>query len=84
MDLDKLNKIIPEAIMVKDSDGGDYFYIPSKTLNKRKAWNKYLNSGFLLCNNKQFLQKDNIYLYNSKIKNHIVIQIAKEYHKTIL
>lgn len=77
MDIKELKKIIPEAEAIKDNFGADYFYIPAIILSKRKAWNKYIKQGFSPCLNKQYLQKNNIYLYNNKLKNYLVIQIAE-------
>ena len=73
--LSDLKKIIPEAETVKDNFGGDYYYIPYSVLSKRKAWNLYIKKGFLPCLNRQYLKKDNIYLYNSSLKNYLIITV---------
>jgi len=77
MNISELKKIIPEAEAVKDNFGGDYFYIPHSILSKRKAWNLCLARGFLHCQNKQYLKKGNIYLYNSSLHNYLKIEVAK-------
>jgi hypothetical protein len=78
MTIQELKKIIPEAEAIKDNFGADYYYIPSSVLRKRKAWNLYLKRGFLPCNNKQYLKKGNIYLYNSTLKNYLIVEVGNE------
>jgi hypothetical protein len=78
MTIQELKKIIPEAEVIKDNFGADYFYIPASVLSKRKAWNLYLKRGFLPCANKQYLKKGNIYLYNSTLKNYLIVEVANE------
>jgi hypothetical protein len=74
--LEEIKKEIPEAVMVKDNFGGDYYYIPSNILSKRKAWNVLLKRGFLQQPNKQYLKKGNIYIYNNYLKNYLIIQVG--------
>jgi len=73
MDILEIKKIIPEAEVVKDNFGGDYYFIPPHILSKRKAWNLCLKRGFISCPNKQYLRKDNIYVYNNHLKNYLII-----------
>lgn len=79
MELSELQKIIPEAQSVKDNFGADYLYIHPNILSKRRAWNMALKRGFVACPNKQYLMlqtiKETIYLYNSSLKNYIIIKI---------
>lgn len=75
MDIQDIKKIIPEAEAVKDNFGSDYFYIPSNILSKRKALNLCLKRGFEPCLNRQYLQRDNIYLYNSSLKDYLIILV---------
>jgi len=77
MIITELKRIIPEAEVIKDNFGADYFYIPSEVLSKRKAWNLCLRRGFLPCPNKQYLQKGNIYLYNNYLKDYLVVQVTE-------
>lgn len=81
MNIIELKKIIPQAESVKDNFGSDYFYIPNSVLSKRKAWNLYLKKGFEPCPNPQYLKKGNIYLYNSSLKDYLIIGVQND--KTI-
>lgn len=71
-------KEIPEVTKVKDNFGGDYYFIPAKTLSKRKAWNMLLKRGFEKMPNPQYIKKGSLYAYDNKLHNYLVIEIAKE------
>ena len=75
INLQDIQKLIPEAVEKKDVFGGQYFFIPSIVLSKRKAWNLCLKRGFLPCENKQYLQKDGIYVYNNSLHSYLNIGV---------
>ena len=78
MNIQELKKIIPEAELEKDYFGADYFYITYNILTKRKAWSLLKQRGFQSCPNKQYLRKDDIYVYNNHLKDHLTIAEVKK------
>ena len=67
-----LKKIMPETILTKDHFGAEFIYIP---LNKVKAKNILLKNGFEICQNKSYLKKDDIYVYNNTLRKYLSISI---------
>ncbi len=61
---------------IKDNFGGDYWLIDPNVLSKRKAWNYLLSIGFEKCPNKQYLRKGQVFAYNNRLKNYLVINFA--------
>lgn len=74
--INEIKKEIPEATMIKDNFGGDYFYIPKNVLSKRKAWNMLLKRGFEKMPNSAYLKKNTIYAYNNNLKDYLVISVS--------
>lgn len=60
----------------KDCFGGEYLYINPNMMSKRKAWNWALKNGFKVCENKNYLNKGNVYIRNNKLLNHLIIEIV--------
>lgn len=70
MNIIELNKIVPIYKTV-DNFGADYIVI--KDISKIKAWNILLKNGFTICANNRYLNFENCYIYNSKLKTYLTV-----------